>query len=559
MVELTQGDIVEERRGGANILATLAGEMARLSNTGYIRSERTPQDSMPRVGQVIIQNGSIVAAMHEQDAFLEGLEALLEIEEDCMALDCRIQIVDGVDTGRILELYPGARLEVNAPEKSESSQWWSEVSTRSSGWTRASRLPAMEASVEAPEFIQRKAAAMVHKLADLDNVLSPGAVHLSDDDSLFELASILAKHGRPLLVLSRRRREDIAVEFSIVADSCLWLSQAEGEGVQFVDLDAIMGTVRGFFEGNLRAVILIEGVEYLSNICGTDSTIDMLRSIADRVRMEDHCLLISADLSAFEQKSAAQLKRIAPYLQTDTISSWIVDPESILDHPLMAAPSEEELLRLSQHIEDTLPEEFVPEPVEEVLIEEVPVVIEEEEIIIIEDIEPEPVVEIPEPEPEPEVPKGPRMPQRVKRNRKRSIQVASAEEISRSSLSAVAEVEIATDMPSEELLPMTAVGEGRSAEFREIPEIIPNDLSDVVRQDATNRTPVLPKTELGPKPLDAVSGRKNVEAMSPVAARGIEVRRNIKDRSQASSVPQRPLDIDAELRSWRFEEVGESD
>ena len=44
------------------------------------------------------------------------------------------------------------------------------------------------------------------------------------------------------------------------------------------------------------------------------------------------------------------------------------------------------------------------------------------------------------------------------------------------------------------------------------------------------------------------------EAISPVAARGIKVQRNVSKRSQASSVPQRKLDLDKELDSWKFEE-----
>ena len=42
MVELPRGNIIEERRGGAGILATLVNEMIKLNSSGYIRTERTP-------------------------------------------------------------------------------------------------------------------------------------------------------------------------------------------------------------------------------------------------------------------------------------------------------------------------------------------------------------------------------------------------------------------------------------------------------------------------------------------------------------------------------------
>ena len=68
MVELPQGIVVEERRGGAGILTTLVNDMIKLNSNGYIRTERTPTEAMPRVGQVVISSGEISAAMHESDA-----------------------------------------------------------------------------------------------------------------------------------------------------------------------------------------------------------------------------------------------------------------------------------------------------------------------------------------------------------------------------------------------------------------------------------------------------------------------------------------------------------
>ena len=43
--------------------------------------------------------------------------------------------------------------------------------------------------------------------------------------------------------------------------------------MQFVDIDAIKGTVYGFLEGNLRAVLLLDGLEYLANICGENKSL----------------------------------------------------------------------------------------------------------------------------------------------------------------------------------------------------------------------------------------------------------------------------------------------
>ena len=106
MVELPRGNIIEERRGGAGILATLVNEMVKLNSSGYIRTERRPAEKMPRVGQVVVTRGEVSAAIHEEKAILEGVEALIEIEADANELDCLIQLIEDVDVQRILDLHP---------------------------------------------------------------------------------------------------------------------------------------------------------------------------------------------------------------------------------------------------------------------------------------------------------------------------------------------------------------------------------------------------------------------------------------------------------------------
>ncbi|MGB1491499.1 MAG: DUF835 domain-containing protein, partial [Candidatus Poseidoniaceae archaeon] len=368
MVELPMGNIIEERRGGTGALSTLLNEMVKLGVNGYIRCERTPKDMMPRVGQVVVQHGEICIAIHEEKAILEGVDALIEIESDCQELDCLIQLIEDVDVQRIIDLHPSAKLSVENPEENESSQWWETISTRKTTWTKSSKLPTIDASVDAPEFVRAKAASMVHRTATLGINLGPGSVYSNESDELFYLASNLKNHGKPLLVISRKTREEVSVKFDIPADNCLWLSQKEGEGVQFVNLDAIKGTVYGFLEGNLRAVLLLDGLEYLANICGEKPVIEMIREISDRMRYEDDCLLISFDKSAWESTDSAYIIRAAPSIDTDLLHSWNQDPESLLDHPLMAPPTEEEILRLENYLEENTPQSFVIEEVVEDII-----------------------------------------------------------------------------------------------------------------------------------------------------------------------------------------------
>lgn len=557
MVELPQGNIIEERRGGAGILATLVNEMIKIGTEGYIRCERTPTEAMPRVGQVVVSNGTVAAAIHESDAILESVDALIEIESDSIELDCILQLIEDVDTYRILDLHPNARLNIEKPEESRSSKWWDEVSNTSTGWTKASRLPSIEASVEAPEFIQAKAAAMVQRQVVGGKLLKPGSVYSNESDELFSLASNLKNHGRPLLVISRRIREDLVVNYNLPAEDCLWLSQKEAEGVQFVDIDAIKGTVYGFLEGNLRAVLLLDGLEYLANICGSKEVIDMVRELADRMRFEDDCLLISCDEKAWTKSDAAQIKRAAPHIDTEIIEAWNSDPEYLLDHPLMAPPTEEELLKLAEYLEANTPETFekleiIESPPEVIESEEIVIEIVEEEIILTEDEEE--IVE--EEEVLPEISKGPRTPQTVKRRKAKHPEIMSSMAAKNAGLAAAKEGTIVGEIPANTNIPKTAIGHGREGKMPKIPDIIPNELSDVVRQEVTQRKSKLPDTKLAPKVIDAAAKEydANKEAISPVAARGVKVQRNASKRSRASSVPQRKLDLAKELDSWKFKE-----
>ena len=561
MVELPSGIIIEERRGGAGVLATLLNEMVKLGTNGYIRSERTPSEKMPRVGQVVVSNGEICIAIHEEKAILEGVDALIEVESDCQELDCLIQLIEYADVQRIIDLHPTAKLTVENPEKVESSEWWQNISTRKTTWTKASKLPTIDATVTAPEFVRAKAASMIHRTIKLDVSIGPGSVYSSDSEELYHLASNLKKHGKPLLVISRKTREEVSVEFDIPADNCLWLSQKEGEGIQFVDLDAIKGTVYGFLEGNLRAVLLLDGLEYLANICGDKPVIEMIRELGDRMRYEDDCLLISFDKEAWKTTDSTQIIRAAPTIDSDLIKSWNQDPESLLDHPLMAPPTDEELLRLEEYLQANTPETFViPEIIEESVEIVEPLTTTEPEII---EEEPEPISE-PEIEKEtvPEIieeveiikSKGPRQAQRIKRRKAIRSKVLSDRETKLAGLAALNSDKEIGELPSTKPLPKTAIGVGNEGKFKTIKSKFSNDIGDAARQDSTKKNRSLPATKLGPKSVHDNAKKEHVKVISPLAARGVEVKRNLANRRQTSSVPQREIDLDKELESWKKKE-----
>ena len=125
MVELPHGHIVEQRRGGDGILASLIADMIKLESSGYIRCERTPKESVPRIGQIIFDNGNLSAAIHEEKAIYQGIEALIAIESDVLELDCKITVSEFDEISRVLELYPDSIIDVEKPPLCAKSKWLS--------------------------------------------------------------------------------------------------------------------------------------------------------------------------------------------------------------------------------------------------------------------------------------------------------------------------------------------------------------------------------------------------------------------------------------------------
>ena len=179
----------------------------------------------------------------------------------------------------------------------------------------------------------------------------------------------------------------------------------------------------------------------------------------------------------------------------------------------MAPPTEEELEKLADYLKANTPDSFVPEeivepePLPEVVIEEIPIEVVEEEVVVVEEdvepIEPEPIEEIPV--------KGPRKAQRVKRRKSIRSKVMSDRETRLAGLAALKSEKEIGDLPSTKPLPKTAIGTGNEGKLPNIPNSIPNGLSDAVRQDSVKRTYNLPKTELGPKQATKSKSKSRIQ------------------------------------------------
>ena len=367
MVELAQGEVVESRRGGADILARLTNDMARLGRSGHIRIERRPKGIMPRISQIVLREGKPILALHEADNLLTGLEALLEIESDCSALDATISLhvqeIEDVDV--IAKLFPAAYLDLEAENISNhregEGEWWTKSRILKSTWKREERLPELEPSVETPEFIRQKSKAMLERHGGIVEMLSPGQALIYDSEDpakLFQLTSDLATHGRPVLVISRHEVEELNVKYDLPIESCSWLSNAETDNSLDPSLETIRMKIDAFLWANNRAVVAFEGLEYLASIHGDERMIGMIRDICDGVKLEDHLFLSTADLTAFNLSKRQLLTRELDVVKPETLDHWLLEDELLLDHPICMTPDQDEILWIESQLKKVLADNF---------------------------------------------------------------------------------------------------------------------------------------------------------------------------------------------------------
>ena len=356
LVELPQGVIIEVRRGGHDALAKLSGDMVRLNISGYIRVERRPKEIIPRVSQVVIQDGAPKIALHESDVFLGGLEALLEIERDAMALDALVSLVEIPDEDliRIINLYPDSVIESES-SKTEGSRddWWNYVKLNSSGWRREQRLPEQEIAIEAPEYIRQLTKAKLQKIAGKDKSLNYGDVILQDSGSakdIHELGGILAAFGRPTLVISREQSRDLLNHYSIPEQSCLELSTSKGDGFLTPELESVSQKINDFLWSNRQAVVVFSGIEYLLSINDFNSTVKLFRDLVDQIRNGDHLMLVACDLDIFEITERHLFAKEFTLLPATFFEMLILDPESINEHPICTELTDEELSWIQQQL-----------------------------------------------------------------------------------------------------------------------------------------------------------------------------------------------------------------
>ncbi len=341
MVTIEHGDMVEQRRGGVDVLRVLVRNLAVHEQSGAVCIRPTSGDDS-REGWLLFRLGQPVMAFHQDLTQQQGLEALLRIEEDALDVGNELFLYELTMNAlrSTMSQHPQSVLHLEHQEqKDDSASWWSSVRLPSSSWRRAARLEDIEALALESEHRRRE------MVSASTPQLEPGHVYLLDSPDPHPMISLgveLAERGMPLLGLFGLPHAQTEATHRLPAPQSYALLSPHGGYEVLQDQAALQAVVNAFQWGNERSVLLIDGLDRLANAFGDNGMVDVLRSICDGVRFNDHIALITTDLELFETAIQRSIASETTNLRRSTILQWADDPDVLWDHPVLLAPDEEE-------------------------------------------------------------------------------------------------------------------------------------------------------------------------------------------------------------------------
>ena len=113
MVNIPHGDLIEQRRGGVDVLRVLAGTLAAHEQSGAV-ALCPPGRSLDEAAWLLFRLGQPVMAFYESESLLEGLEALVAIEHDAMEVmtDVLLHELSMSDLRATMETFPESVLHL---------------------------------------------------------------------------------------------------------------------------------------------------------------------------------------------------------------------------------------------------------------------------------------------------------------------------------------------------------------------------------------------------------------------------------------------------------------
>ncbi len=389
MLDWPRGEVLEVRRGGAEVLEVMLADAATLGLSGGFVARAADG----RSGVLALAAGAPIGALlMDEDGASVGEAALASFREilDSGATEVEVHHLPGSMVQEALAMHEGSRFAHGVEH--EDVRWW-EGRIPAPRRARAPRLPTMAPTVRAPEEV-RESMDRTRARLRVDTVDLPPScvrvVHAAAPDAVKGMAQAWAEAGGCSLVLARRA-EDVpegAVHF--------WIH----EGALNLPAEAL---------GDRPLLIVSVDVHLLSVMMGPDIATSSFADVLDHGRERGAVHLVHLAEGVLTTPEFARFSHYGSRLEAEDVAALASDERS--------------LRALSGFDADAVAsarERFAPGLVTEP--EVAPVIVEAPEPAVIEPEPlpvPEPVVEVEEvrEEPLPVTSRGPRPAQRVRARR----------------------------------------------------------------------------------------------------------------------------------------------
>lgn len=389
MLDWPRGEVLEVRRGGAEVLEVMLADAATLGLSGGFVARAADG----RSGVLALAAGAPIGALLvDEDGALVGEAALASFREilDSGATEVEVHHLPGSMVQEALAMHEGSRFAHGVEH--EDVRWW-EGRIPAPRRARAPRLPTMAPTVRAPEEV-RESMDRTRARLRVDTVDLPPScvrvVHAAAPDAVKGMAQAWAEAGGCSLVLARRA-EDVpegAVHF--------WIH----EGALNLPAEAL---------GDRPLLIVSVDVHLLSVVMGPDIATSSFGDVLDHGRERGAVHLVHLAEGVLTTPEFTRFSHYGSRLEAEDVAALASDERSL-----------RALSGFDADAVATARERFAPGLVAEP--EVAPVIVEAPAVAVIEPEPlpvPEPVVEVEEvrEEPLPAASRGPRPAQRVRARR----------------------------------------------------------------------------------------------------------------------------------------------
>ena len=387
MLDWPRGEVLEVRRGGAEVLEVMLADAATLGLSGAL----VVRGSEGASSVLALSSGAPIGALHDEDGVLRcGEEALSPLRELLRsgATEVEVHHLPGSLVQEALAMHEGSRFAHGVEH--EDVRWW-EGRLPAPRRSRAPRLPTMAPTVRAPEEV-RDSIDRTRTRLHVDGVdLAPGSVrlvHADSQEALVSMAEMWAKAGGRSLMLTRRA-EDVP------------------EGVHHLWIHEGALNLPDVALGDEPLLVVSVDLHLLSVMLGPEVAASSFADVLDHGRERGAVHLLHIDEQVLTTAELARFSRYGAPMPVDDVAALASDERSIKD---LSGFNIDAILRTRERLAPDV--EPAPEPEPEIIVEV------------------EPVAPAPEPMPEPmpetvveevveDVPPVTRGPRRAKRVRAR--------------------------------------------------------------------------------------------------------------------------------------------